>query len=53
MVVADRGFLIEEVALHGETLTIPAFTKGKQLPQKNVELLRQMCVFMWSMLLDS
>ena len=56
-VVADRGFLIaDEVALRRAKLIIPAFTKGKQqLSQKEVEFTRQqqMCVFMWSVSLDS
>ena len=41
-IMADRGFLIEELALQEAKLTIPAFTKGKkQLSQKDVELSRQ------------
>ena len=54
-VMADRGFLIEEVVLRRAKLIIPAFTKGKQqLSQKEVEFTRQIAnVFMWSALLDS
>ena len=39
LVLADRGFDIsEELALHGATLAIPPFTKGKlQLSQREVE----------------
>lgn len=42
-VMADRGFLIsEELANHGATLHIPAFTKGKsQLSAKDVEQTRK------------
>ncbi|XP_063436164.1 uncharacterized protein LOC134717601 [Mytilus trossulus] len=42
-VLADRGFLIsEELASHGATLIIPAFTRGKsQLSAKEIELTRQ------------
>ena len=44
MILADRGFLIEEdVALQGARLVIPALTKGKQqLSKCEVELSRQM-----------
>ena len=47
MILADRGFLIEEdVAIQGARLVIPAFTKGKQqLSKREVEQSRQMaCV---------
>ncbi|XP_061167384.1 uncharacterized protein LOC133176248 [Saccostrea echinata] len=42
-VMADRGFLIaEELANHGATLVIPAFTRGKtQLSAKDVEQTRK------------
>jgi hypothetical protein len=47
MVMADRGFLIEEeLAVRGVTLAIPAFTKGKkQFSRKDVEKSRQMSRF--------
>ena len=43
-IMADRGFLItDELAVHGATLTIPHFTKGKkQLPGKEVDKSRQL-----------
>ena len=42
MVLTDRGFDIEElVALHGATLQVPAFTRGKtQLSAKDVHTTR-------------
>ena len=41
-IMADQGFGIEELALQGTKLTIPASTKGKkQLSHKDVELFRQ------------
>ena len=56
-IMADWGFIIEEeLALQGTNLTIPASTKGKkQLPQKDIELSRQMqmCMLMWSVLVNS
>jgi len=44
LVLADRGFDIsEELALHGATLSIPPFTKGKrQLSQREVEEARRL-----------
>ena len=44
VVLADRGFNItEELGLHGATLEIPAFTKGKsQLSQREVETSRKL-----------
>lgn len=44
LVLADRGFDIsEELALHGATLAIPPFTKGKrQLSQREVEEARRL-----------
>ena len=43
VVLADRGFTIEDVALCGTKLEIPAFTRGKkQLSQYNVEKSKQL-----------
>ena len=42
--LADRGFdITDELALHGASLAIPSFTKGKdQLSQAEVETSRQL-----------
>lgn len=44
LVLADRGFLIsEELSLHGASLAIPPFAKGKkQFSQKEVECARRL-----------
>ena len=44
LVLADRGFdITDELALHGASLAIPSFTKGKdQLSQAEVETSRQL-----------
>ena len=41
-VLADRGFLVEELATVGAVLRIPAFTRGKkQLTARDVDISRQ------------
>ncbi len=44
VVLADRGFtLSEDIAIHGGTLEIPAFTRGKQqLSQEDAEKSKQL-----------
>ena len=43
VVLADRGFNIEDLAVHGARLVIPTFTRGKkQLTQRGVELSKQL-----------
>ena len=43
-ILADRGFTVaEDLAVHGATLEIPSFTRGKQqLSQREVELSKQL-----------
>ena len=43
-ILADRGFTIaDDIGIHGATLQIPAFTRGKkQLSQKEVEVSKQL-----------
>ena len=45
--MADRGFTVaEDLAVHGATLEIPSFTRGKQqLSQREVELSKQLACF--------
>ena len=44
LILADRRFdITEDLALHGSTLAIPPFTKGKkQLSQREVETAREL-----------
>ena len=44
LVLADRGFNIaDDLALHGASLALPSFTKGKdQLSQNEVEVSRSL-----------